>query len=102
VPSTWPGARAPHVWLRDGRSILDLFGKGFTLLNLSGIDTARITKAAKRAGLPIATIEIAEPNVRAIYQRNLVLVRPDGHVAWRDDSVPENAAAILDQVRGAL
>ena len=102
VPSTWPGARAPHIWLRDGRSILDLFGKSFTLLNLSDIDTARITETANRAALPLATIEIEEPNVRAIYQSNLVLVRPDGHVAWRGDSVPENAAAILDQVRGAL
>ena len=27
-----PGARAPHVWLPDGRSTLDLFGRGFTLL----------------------------------------------------------------------
>jgi 2-polyprenyl-6-methoxyphenol hydroxylase-like FAD-dependent oxidoreductase len=102
VPSTWPGARAPHVWLRDRRSILDLFGKGFTLLNLSGIDTVTITEAANRAALPLATIKIDEPNVRAIYQRNLVLVRPDGHVAWRGDTVPDNAAAILDQVRGAL
>ena len=36
VPSTWPGARAPHVWLKDGRSTLDLFGKSFVLLNFSG------------------------------------------------------------------
>ena len=86
----------------DGRSILDLFGKGFTLINLSGIDTVTITEAANRAALPIATIEIAEPNVRAIYQRNLVLVRPDGHVAWRGDTLPENAAAIIHQVRGAI
>ena len=35
TPTTWPGARAPHVWLKDGRSTLDLFGKGFTLLVLS-------------------------------------------------------------------
>ena len=33
-PSTWPGARAPHVLLADGRSTLDLFGKGFVLLRL--------------------------------------------------------------------
>ena len=32
VPTTWAGARAPHVWLRDGRSTLDLFSRGFTLL----------------------------------------------------------------------
>jgi hypothetical protein len=31
----------------------------------------------------------------------LVLVRPDGHVAWRGDRLPENAAAMVDQVRGA-
>ena len=35
TPTTWPGARAPHVWLKDGRSTLDLFGRGFTLLVLS-------------------------------------------------------------------
>jgi hypothetical protein len=102
VPSTWPGARAPHVWLLDRRSILDLFGKGFTLLNLSDIDTVTITEAANRAGLPLVTVRIDEPKVRDIYQRNLVLVRPDGHVAWRGDSVPDNVGAILDQVRGAI
>ena len=101
VPSTWPGARAPHVWLRDRRSILDLFGNGFTLLNLSDVDTITITEAANRAGLPLVTVRIDEPMVRDIYQRNLVLVRPDGHVGWRGDTVPDNAAAILDQVRGA-
>ena len=29
-----PGHRAPHVWLADGRSTLDLFGRGFVLLRL--------------------------------------------------------------------
>src|SRR5262245_19190335 len=33
-PTTFPGSRAPHAWLSDGRSILDLFGNGFTLLRL--------------------------------------------------------------------
>ena len=42
-----------------------------------------------------------EPNVREVYERNFVLVRPDGHVAWRDDTMPENAGAIIDKVRGA-
>jgi 2-polyprenyl-6-methoxyphenol hydroxylase-like FAD-dependent oxidoreductase len=32
VPSTRPGARAPHAWLADGSSLLDLFGNGFALL----------------------------------------------------------------------
>ena len=29
-----PGCRAPHAWLGDGRSTLDLFGRHFTLLRL--------------------------------------------------------------------
>jgi hypothetical protein len=103
VPTTWPGARAPHVWLRDGRSTLDLFGRGFTLLVLSSkiTDTSALTSAAKKVGLPLEVITLDEPGVREVYERPLVLVRPDGHVAWRGDSVPANAAEIIEQVRGA-
>ena len=103
MPSTWPGARAPHVWLKDGRSTLDLFGKGFTLLNLSGTSTptSTITEAATRVELPLQIITIDDSKVREIYERNFVLVRPDGHVAWRGDQLPEDGAAIIDQVRGA-
>ncbi|MGH7875044.1 MAG: FAD-dependent monooxygenase [Candidatus Binatia bacterium] len=103
VPSTWPGARAPHVWLKDGRSILDLFGRGFTLLNLSGTitDTNTITAAAHAVGMPLETITIDDPKVRDIYERNLVLVRPDGHIAWRGDNLPGSASEIIEYARGA-
>jgi len=103
VPSTWPGARAPHVWLKDGRSTLDLYGRGFTLLNLSDAitDTNTIMEAAHRVGLPFAVVELNEPKVREVYQRDFVLVRPDGHVAWRGDELPASASEIIDQVRGA-
>ena len=103
VPSTWPGARAPHVWLEDGRSTLDLFGKGFTLLNLAGTNTSTstITEAAGRVELPLQIITIDDSKAREIYERNFVLVRPDGHVAWRGDRLPEDGAAMIDQVRGA-
>jgi 2-polyprenyl-6-methoxyphenol hydroxylase-like FAD-dependent oxidoreductase len=107
VPSTWPGARAPHVWLRDGRSTLDLYGKGFTLLNLSDhlmdTDANRMERAARITGLPLQTIWIDERGVREIYERDFVLVRPDGHVAWRGDALPAepDARAIIDRVRGA-
>ena len=92
VPSTWPGTRAPHVWLKDGRSTLDLFGKGFTLLVLSSKPTgiSPFTAAAKTIGLPLEVVTLDEPLVRETYERLAVLVRPDGHVAWRGDSVPDN------------
>ncbi len=103
VASTWPGVRAPHAWLKDGRSTLDLFGKSYVLLNLSSraADTNGFTQAANRIGVPLQTIRMDEQDVRDVYERNFVLVRPDGHVAWRDDAMPENAGAIIDKVRGA-
>jgi hypothetical protein len=44
---------------------------------------------------------LTEPEVLALYARRLVLVRPDGHVAWRSNDLPADALAIVDRVRGA-
>jgi hypothetical protein len=103
VPSTWPGARAPHVRLQDGRSTLDLFGRGFTLLVLSEkpADTATFSAAAEKIGLPLAVVTLRERSVRDNYESPFVVVRPDGHVAWRGETPPADAAAILDRIRGA-
>ena len=97
------GARAPHAWLRDGRSTLDLFGRGFVLLDLSSkqVDAAAFISAAKKVNLPLEVIALDEPEVKEVYERPLVLVRPDGHVAWRGDAVPDNAPDIIDHIRGA-
>lgn len=101
TPSTWPGVRAPHAWLKDGRSTLDLFGKGFVLMNFSSANTSAISAAADRVGLPMEVISLNDEKIRQIYEQDLVLVRPDGHVAWRGAAVPVNAAALVDKVRGA-
>ena len=98
-----PGARAPHAWLADGRSTLDLFGRRFTLLRL-GADAPsgeRIGAAAAQAGIPLDMVQLDRPDVGELYQRRLVLVRPDGHVAWRADNPPQDARALIEVVRGA-
>ena len=100
VPSTWPGSRAPHLWLNDGRSTLDLFGKGFVLLGFTKGPTSSFTDAAQRAGVPLEVIGIDDEKVRPSYERNFVLVRPDGHVAWRGNEIPNNTNDIIDKVRG--
>ena len=102
TPSAHAGCRAPHVWLRDGRSILDLFGRGFVLLNFGEVETAALEKAASARDLPLTIAACDEPKAAALYARRLVLVRPDGHVAWRGDALPANAGMLLDQVRGAI
>jgi hypothetical protein len=103
TPSTWPGVRAPHAWIADGRSTLDLFGKGFTLLDFAAgaADTSAFSAAALKAGMPLNIVAINQNRIKEIYERPLVLVRPDGHVAWRGDATPANAAAVIDRVRGA-
>jgi 2-polyprenyl-6-methoxyphenol hydroxylase-like FAD-dependent oxidoreductase len=98
-----PGARAPHAWLADGRSILDLFGDGFVLLCFAGARerAAPLLRAAETCGVPLRAVAIDDPAVAALYGAALVLVRPDAHVAWRGDAaaMPD---AIIDRARGAL
>ena len=101
VPTAFPGARAPHVWLAPGQSILDLFGNGFTLLNFGDIATAAIERAASLRRVPLAVHRITNRDAAALYEQKLVLVRPDGHVAWRGNGVPDDPAAMIDTVRGA-
>ena len=101
VPTAFPGARAPHAWLGDGRSILDLFGAGFVLLVFADVPTEALERAAAQRGVPLTVHRIAEREIAGLYGRKLVLVRPDGHVAWRGDRPPHDAQALIDTVRGA-
>ncbi|MDN5895422.1 MAG: hypothetical protein L0H93_15535, partial [Nocardioides sp.] len=103
VPTARPGHRAPHVYLADGRSTIDLFGGGFVLLRLAAgdLDVSPMLTAAAERGLPIRLIDLDDPSVRATYGAPLVLVRPDGHVAWRANEVSVDPGSLLDIVRGA-
>jgi 2-polyprenyl-6-methoxyphenol hydroxylase-like FAD-dependent oxidoreductase len=103
TPTTRPGAPAPHAWLADGRSTLDLFGEGFTLLRLGERPPAAgpLVEAAKARRVPLREIALPDPEIAALYERQLVLVRPDGHVAWRGDALPAEPAGIVQRMRGA-
>ena len=97
-----PGSRAPHVWLAEGKSTLDLFGRGFVLLRFApSIDVSALEAAARSHGVPLQVIDIDHAAARALYVNRLVLVRPDGFVAWRADALPSDAASLIDTVRGA-
>ena len=104
VPTARPGSRAPHAWLNDGRSTLDLFGRGFVLLRLGPEppDPTALAKAAAQHKMPLGVVTLPEPEVLQRYERRLVLVRPEGHVAWRGDEVPLDPGTLLDRVRGAV
>lgn len=103
IASARPGSRAPHVALAGGRSTLDLFGRGFVLARLGtgAPDGVEFSEAAKRRGVPLSMVTIDDAEAAKIYERKLVLVRPDGHVAWRGDWPPADALGVIDRVRGA-
>lgn len=100
-PTTRAGCRAPHAWLADGRSTLDLFGRGYVLLSFTKDDTAqRLADAARDARVPLTLHAIDEPAVAALYEKRHVLVRPDGHVAWRGDALPADPMALFATISG--
>jgi 2-polyprenyl-6-methoxyphenol hydroxylase-like FAD-dependent oxidoreductase len=101
VPVDRPGARAPHYWLAKGRALFDEFGQGFTLMDFGAgaKETDAFVRAAAARGVPLKVIRPAPPE-QHLYDRKLVLVRPDQHIAWRGD-VAEDALAVVDRVRGA-
>ena len=104
TPTTRPGHRAPHAWLTDGRSTLDLFGRGFALLCFGAHmrETSGLMEAARRRGVPMNLHMMEnEAAAAAVYEQRLCLVRPDGHVAWRGDQAPHDPDRIIDVIRGA-
>ncbi|MDF2119410.1 FAD-dependent monooxygenase [Roseiarcaceae bacterium H3SJ34-1] len=101
---TRPGARAAHVWLNDGSSTLDLFGKSFVLLVMDADESGvadEMMKAAQACGMPLKIERCDDPLVRQAYGAAFSLVRPDGHVAWRGNGKPSiGSAQLIDTVRG--
>ena len=100
-PTTRPGFRPPSVFLADGRAIFDLFGTGFTLLRFADVDTTALTQAAGSRGVPLVVVDISDDHARRLYERDLVLIRPDQHVAWRGDTPPDQPVGLIDRIRGA-
>lgn len=91
LPSATPGCRAPHLWIEvDGKrtSTLDISHAGFVLLR-AGADSDAIVPPS---GVPLRTVLSADPALAEAYglaEGGAVLIRPDGHVAWRAREVAE-------------
>jgi len=78
-PTSWPGARLPHVWLSDGHALHDRIGGGYTLLRFAGAT---------------AVLDIDDCRPRDVYGYDLLLLRPDLHVVWRGNRPPDDPVAL--------
>jgi 2-polyprenyl-6-methoxyphenol hydroxylase-like FAD-dependent oxidoreductase len=102
-PTSYPGARAPHAWISDGISTIDLFGDHFVLLRFGRRppNATPLLRAAAQQGVDIVVHDFDDPAICELYERRLVLVRPDGHVGWRSDALPDDPHAVVARLRGA-
>lgn len=119
-PTTYPGARIPHVWVYDRtggkHSTLDLTGKGqFTLITGIGGEawSAAADALSARLGLPIRVVKIGPrcaiedhggdwARAREIRDAGCLLVRPDQHVAWRSEGLTADPQADLGRVLSTI
>jgi 2-polyprenyl-6-methoxyphenol hydroxylase-like FAD-dependent oxidoreductase len=105
-PTGRPGHRAPHLWLEQDRSTLDLFGTAFVALTDPTGEQAlqSATEGARASGVPIDVQVIQAPGWHELFGVDLggtVLVRPDGYVAWRSVRAPLPAQEFLAGLRVA-
>ncbi len=101
-PSTWPGTRLPHVWLESGEAVQDLIPASYALLKVgpSPADVGGLKAAFAKRGVPFEVVKRHDDAARAIYGRSLLLLRPDMHVCWRGDELPEEISDLVDIVTG--
>jgi 2-polyprenyl-6-methoxyphenol hydroxylase-like FAD-dependent oxidoreductase len=100
VPSPTPGGVAPHEWLAPNVSLYDQFGPEYTLLRLGESDPEPLARAFASSGAPLAVATIARASLRAAYGADLVLIRPDQHIAWRGGQAPPDPERVMTMVTG--
>ncbi|HEU4353106.1 MAG TPA: FAD-dependent monooxygenase [Burkholderiales bacterium] len=102
VPTTSPGARLPHVWLDGHVAIQDRIPQGYALLKLGGCDAdmSGLQTAMNALGAPFHRLEIPDAIARDIYGYDLILLRPDLHVAWRGNRPSPDPARLARVVTG--
>src|SRR5262245_50703116 len=91
-PTTWPGARLPHVWLNDGSAVQDHIPQdGFTILKLNRneADAAPLAASLREHKAPVSILEVPDQIARDIYGYDLLLIRPDMHVVWRGNTLTD-------------
>jgi 2-polyprenyl-6-methoxyphenol hydroxylase-like FAD-dependent oxidoreductase len=102
-PTTWPGARLPHVWLDDGSAVQDhVPTDGFTILKLGGhaSGVAALENSFSAYHAPIKVLDIPDRIAREIYGYDLLVLRPDMHVVWRGNKVPDDPDEVAATATG--
>jgi 2-polyprenyl-6-methoxyphenol hydroxylase-like FAD-dependent oxidoreductase len=101
--SSVPGCRTPYFELEGGTPLYDALGTGYTMLRFdANVDVRNFEALASARGMPLQIVDIkSQDSRRSVYSHKLVLSRPDQHIAWRGDALPENVAGLIDKICAA-
>ena len=90
--SGWATARALH----------DRIGDGYTLLQpcRCASRSAALARAFAPFAAPFTVLEIADERPRDVYGYDLLLLRPDLHVVWRGNRLPDDPARLAALATG--
>jgi hypothetical protein len=91
------------VWLGDGSAMQDRIPyEAFTVLRLGGAkaDTGGLEAAMQAVVAPLTTLTVEDEIARDIYGYDLLLLRPDMHVAWQGNAAPADVEQVAGVVTG--
>lgn len=101
TPSTVPGCRLPHFWIKPGESVYDRLGPAYTLIRFDPrLDIKPLVTAAEAARMPLAVLDLMKPEGDAAFRHRLLIVRQDQHVVWRGDGLPQAPAQLVAKLCG--
>ena len=99
--STVPGCRLPHFWFANGRSIYDHLGMGYSLLRFDpSAESGPLEQEAARRGIPLKVLDIRPSDRLAVFREHLVLARPDFHIGWRGNKLPDDLEPLVGKMQG--
>ena len=111
-----PRAKIPHCWLMDAKngqkvSTLDIVGNGKLTL-VTGLSGTAWKQAADQLDLPYLNVVTIGQEVKDVYgiwqktceiaEAGMLLVRPDGYVAWRHQQALYDDAVALQKLTHVL
>lgn len=100
-PVVQVGYRLPNTWMSDGRSIQDVIGDEYALIVKDAPPRLHLLEEEfRRIGAPFSVIRLDTAEAAAVYGNELLLVRPDLHIAWRAAEIPEHPAHLVATVTG--
>jgi hypothetical protein len=77
-------------------------GPDYALLRFDPtIPVDQLLAVAKQRGMPLKGVDIHPAAAPPIYTTKLLLSRPDQHIAWRGDALPQNVKAFVDRLCGS-